>query len=90
MTILRNPISRKSDHQRDKNEIQLRGMRIFLMDNRAATDIVVDTTISHNTDSKLLDNVIFNNTTQYGLGVQIAYHSQINICVTSYINDNVT
>jgi len=28
--ITRNPISRKSDHQKDKNEIQLQGMTFFL------------------------------------------------------------
>jgi hypothetical protein len=27
--VTRNPISRKSDHHRDKNEIQPQGMRIF-------------------------------------------------------------
>jgi hypothetical protein len=31
------------------------------MDNKVATDNVIDTTISHNMGSKLLDNVTFNN-----------------------------
>ena len=51
MMITRNPIiSRKSGHQRDKNEIQSRGMRIF-MDNRVVTDNVIDITVNHNTGS---------------------------------------
>jgi hypothetical protein len=38
-------------------------MRIkdFLMDNGVVIDNVIDTTISHNTGIKLLDNVTFNN-----------------------------
>ena len=33
----------------------------LFMDNRVATDNVIDTTVSHNTGSKLLDNVTFYN-----------------------------
>jgi len=87
MMISRNPISRKSDHQTDKNDIQLRGMRIF-MDRRVATDNVIDTTISHNTGSKLLDNVIINNShTTWNSSANKVPFSNKCLCVTSYIND---
>jgi len=63
-------------------------MKIFLMDNGVATDIVVDTTISHNTDSKLLDNVILNNShTTWTRSANKVPFSNKCLCVTSYIND---
>jgi len=55
------------------------------MDKGVVIDNVIDTTISHNTGSKRLDNVTL--ATQHGITVQIRYHSQINVCGTSYIND---
>jgi len=80
MMITRNPISRKSDHQGDKNEIQLQGMRIF-MDNGVPTDNVIDTIISHNIGSKLLDNVTLNNSHTTWNNSANKVHSQINVCV---------
>jgi hypothetical protein len=59
------------------------------MDNRVATDNVLDTTISHNMGSKLLDNVIFNNnhTTWNRCANKVTFSNKC-LCVTSYINDN--
>jgi len=60
----------------------------FIMDNGVATDIVLDTTISHNTDSKLLDNVILNNShTTWTRSAKSIPFSNKCLCVTSYIND---
>ena len=84
--ITRNPLSRKSDHQTDKNEIHLRGMRIFFMDNGVATDNVIDTTISHNKGSKLLDNVTLNNSHTIWNNSANKVHSQINVCVLHRIS----
>jgi exoribonuclease II len=86
-----NPISRKSEYQIDKNDIQLHGMRIFLMDNGVATDNVIDTTIIHNTGSKLLDNVKFNNShTKWNSSANKVTTSNKCLCYIAYINDNTT
>jgi len=42
------------------------------MDNRVTTDNVLDTTVSHNTDSKFLDDVTFKIATQHGITMQIS------------------
>ena len=62
-------------------------MRIFL-DNRVATDNVIDTTISHNMGSKLLDDVTFNNihTTWNNSANKVPFSNKC-LCATSYIND---
>jgi hypothetical protein len=56
------------------------------MDSRVAADKVIDTTISHNTSSKFLDNVIFNNsyTTRNSSANEV--HSQINACMLHRIS----
>ena len=61
------------------------------MDNQVATDNVIDTTISHNTGSKLLDNVIINNchTTWNSSANKVTFSNKC-LCVTSYINDKAT
>ena len=58
------------------------------MDNEVATDNVIDTTISHNTGSKLLDNVTFNNshTTWNNTANKVPLSNKC-LCATSYIND---
>jgi len=62
-------------------------MRIFL-DNRVATDNVIDTTISHNMGSKLLDDVTFNNihTTWNNSANKVPFSNKC-LCATSYISD---
>jgi len=56
------------------------------MDNEVATDNVIDTTISHNTGSKLLDNVTFNNshTTWNNSANKVPFSNKC-LCATSYI-----
>jgi len=58
------------------------------MDNKVATDNVIDTTISHNKGSKLLFNVIFNNshTTWNNSANKVPFSNKC-LCATSYIND---
>jgi hypothetical protein len=51
------------------------------MDNRVATDNIIDTTISHNRGSKLLDNVTLNNSHTTWNNSANKVHSQINVCV---------
>jgi hypothetical protein len=55
------------------------------MDNRVATDNIIDTTISHNTGSKLLDNVTLNNSHTWNNSAN-KVHSQINVCVLHCIS----
>jgi len=59
------------------------------MDNRVATDNDVnDTTISHNMGSKLLDNVIFNNTYKtWSNSANKVPFSKKCLCAALYIND---
>jgi len=56
--------------------------------NRVATDNVIDTTVSHNTGSKLLDNVTFNNshTTWINSTSKVPFSNKC-LCVTWYISD---
>ena len=58
------------------------------MDNEVATDNVIDITVSHNTVTKLLDNVIFNNshTTWINSTSKIPFSNKC-LCVTWYISD---
>jgi len=58
------------------------------MDNIVATDNVIDTTISHNMGSKLLDNVTFNNShiTWNNSANKVPFSNKC-LCATSYIND---
>ena len=55
------------------------------MDNGVVTDNVIDTSISHNRESKLPDKVTFT-ITQHGITVQIRYHFQINVCMLHCIS----
>jgi hypothetical protein len=59
------------------------------MDDRVVTDNdVIYTTISHNTGSKLLDNVTFNNShTTWNNSVNKVPFSNKCLCATLYIND---
>jgi hypothetical protein len=56
------------------------------MDNGVATDNVIDTTISHNMGSKLLDNVTFNSihTTWNNSANKVPLTNKC-LCATSYI-----
>jgi len=57
------------------------------MDNKVATDNVIDSTISHNMGSKLLDNVIFNNShTTWNNSANTVPFSNKCLCATWYIN----
>ena len=58
------------------------------MDNGVATDNVIDTTISHNMGSKLLDNVTFNNrhTTWTNSANKVPFSHKC-LCATSCVND---
>ena len=58
------------------------------MDNEVATDNVIDTTISHNTGCKLLDNVTFNNShkTWNNSANKVPFSNKCP-CATLYIND---
>jgi hypothetical protein len=59
----------------------------FLMDNRVVIDNVIDTKISHNMSSKLLDNVTFNNShTTWNNSANKVPFSNKHLCATSYIN----
>jgi hypothetical protein len=51
------------------------------MDNGVATDNAIDTTISHNMGSKLLDNVTLNNSHTTRNNSANKVHSQITDCV---------
>jgi hypothetical protein len=56
------------------------------MDNGVVTDNVIDTSSSHNTGSKLLDNGTFtNNHTTWNNSIK-KYHSQINISMLHNIS----
>jgi len=58
------------------------------MDNGVATDNAIDTTISHTMGSKLLDNVIFNNShTTWNSSANKVPFSNKCLCTSSYIND---
>jgi len=58
------------------------------MDNGVVIDNVIDTTISHNTGSKRLGNVTFNNshTTLNNSANKVPFSNKCP-CATSYIND---
>jgi len=58
------------------------------MDNGVVTDDVIDTTISHNMGSKLLDNVTFNNshTARNNSANKVPFSNKC-LCAISYIND---
>ena len=66
MIIKHNPISRKSGHQKDKNEIQLQENEGFLTDD----GVIPGNTISNNAASKLLCNVTLLIVTQHGMAPQ--------------------
>jgi hypothetical protein len=58
------------------------------MDNRVVIDNAIDTTISHNTGSKLPDNITFNNRhTTWSKSANKVPFSNKCLCATSYIND---
>jgi len=58
------------------------------MDSGVATDNVIDTSISHNTGSKLLDNGTFtNNHTTWNNSIKQVPFSNKYQYITSYIND---
>jgi len=58
------------------------------MDNGVVTDNITDTSIGHNTGSKLLDNVTFTNShTTWNKSTNSVTFSNKCLYATSYIND---